>query len=122
VTMALRRDNTFEVHVLKREEWLPPKRKTGLAIFLRTGRGSFPQVISGTPWLPHSYWQNWEEAFKTSYREYVKNQHDKDMTLYVVRDAVGRPEDIQNLNTMWINDLKVHGTFSPFSPGSRSTT
>lgn len=54
----------------------------------------FPEVISGHPYLPHSEWQNWEESFKTSYREYVENQYDKDMAVYAVRDAVGRLENI----------------------------
>jgi toluene monooxygenase system protein A len=64
-------------------------------------------VISGHPWLPHSSWQDWEEAFKTSYREYVQNQHEKDMAVYAVRDAVGRLENVQSLATPWIHGLKA---------------
>jgi toluene monooxygenase system protein A len=75
----------------------------------------FPRVISGTPWLPHSDWQDWEEAFKTSYREYVENQHDKDMAVYAVRHPVGRLEDFQNLHTPWINGLKVHAAALPLA-------
>src|ERR1700752_4854701 len=68
----------------------------------------FPEVISGSPWLPHSEWRDWEESFKTSYREYVDNQYEKDMAVYAVRDAVGRLENIQKLAAPWMNGLKVH--------------
>jgi len=49
-----------------------------------------------------------QEAFKTSYREYVQNQHEKDMAVYAVRDAVGRLNNVQSLATPWINGLKGH--------------
>lgn len=48
-------------------------------------------MLNREDWLPHADWQDWEEAFKTSYREYVQNQHEKDMAVYAVRDAVGPP-------------------------------
>jgi hypothetical protein len=37
----------------------------------------FPEVISGHPWCQHTRWQDWEQAFKISYREYVENQMKK---------------------------------------------
>jgi toluene monooxygenase system protein A len=101
--------------VLKREEWLHLARKLDWEYWHVTEEEVFPKIISGTPWLPHSEWQDWEEAFKTSYREYVENQHDKDMAVYAVRDAVGRLEDTQKLNTPWINGLKIHAAALPLA-------
>ena len=94
--------------MLNREDWLPLARKLDWEFSYTTEQEVFPQVISGHPWLPHSSWQDWEEAFKTSYREYVQNQHEKDMAVYAVRDAVGRLENVQSLATPWINGLKIH--------------
>jgi toluene monooxygenase system protein A len=94
--------------MLRREEWLHLARKLDWDYSYVTEEEVFPPVISGRPWLPHSEWRDWEESFKTSYREYVENQHDKDMAVYAVRDAVGRLDDIQALSTPWINGLKVH--------------
>ncbi len=94
--------------MLNREDWLPLARKLDWEFSYTTEQEVFPQVISGHPWLPHASWQDWEEAFKTSYREYVQNQHEKDMAVYAVRDAVGRLENVQSLATPWINGLKVH--------------
>jgi len=94
--------------VLKREEWLPLARKLDWNFSFTTEQEVFPAVISGQPWLPHAEWEDWDEAFKTSYREYVENQHEKDAAVYAVRDAVGRLENMENLATPWINGLKVH--------------
>jgi toluene monooxygenase system protein A len=58
--------------MLNREDWLPLARKLDWAFSYTTEQEVFPPVISGHPWLPHSSWQDWEEAFKTSYREYVQ--------------------------------------------------
>ena len=94
--------------MLDREDWLPLARKLDWQFSYTTEQAVFPPVISGHPWLPHSSWQDWEEAFKTSYREYVQNQHQKEMAVCAVRDAVGRLENVQSLATPWINGLKVH--------------
>jgi len=99
--------------MLKKEQWLHLARKLDWEYSYVREEEVFPEVISGRPWLPHSEWQAWEEAFKTSYREYVDNQHDKDMAVYAVRDAVGRLEDVQKLATPWINGVKMHAAVIP---------
>jgi len=99
--------------MLKRDEWLQLARKLDWDYSYVSEKDVFPEEIAGHPWLPHSEWQNWEEGFKTSYREYVQNQHDKDAAVYAVRDAVGRLEDIQKLATPWVNALKLHGAVLP---------
>ena len=101
--------------MLKREEWLSLARKLDWNFSYTTEEKVFPEGISGSPWLPHGVWKNWEESFKTSYREYVENQHDKDMAVYAVRDAVGRLENVQNLATPWINGLKLHAAILPLA-------
>ena len=101
--------------MLSREEWLPLARKLDWDYSYVREDEVFPQVISGRPWLPYSEWQKWEESFKTSYREYVENQHDKDMAVYAVRDAVGRLENVQNLARPWINGLKLHAATLPLA-------
>ena len=92
--------------MLSRDEWLPLARKLDWDYSYVREEEVFPEVISGQPWLPHSEWQEWEESFKTSYREYVHNQYEKDMAVYAVRDAVGRLENMQKLAAPWINSLK----------------
>jgi len=88
--------------MLSREEWLPLARKLDWDYTYVREDEVFPELISGRPWLPHTEWKEWEESFKTSYREYVDNQYEKDMAVYAVRDAVGRLENIQKLAAPWI--------------------
>ena len=99
--------------MLSREEWLPLARKLDWDYSYVREDQVFPEVISGRPWLPHSEWKDWEESFKTSYREYVDNQYEKDMAVYAVCDAVGRVENIQKLAAPWLNSLKVHAAALP---------
>lgn len=94
--------------MLKRDEWLHLARKLDWNYSFVQEKDIFPEVISGHPWLPHAEWQDWDEAFKNSYREYVENQYEKDMSVFAVRDAVGRLEDIEKLNPAWVNGLKIH--------------
>jgi toluene monooxygenase system protein A len=101
--------------MLNREEWLHLAHKLDWQYSYVREEDIFPEVISGRPYLPHSEWQDWEESFKTSYREYVENQYDKDMAVYAVRDAVGRLENIQKLATPWMNSLKVHAAALPLA-------
>jgi toluene monooxygenase system protein A len=75
----------------------------------------FPEVMSGRPWLPHTEWQHWDEPYRTTYREYVANQHAKDASVYAVRDAVGGLEDIQKLDPGWLNGLKLHAATLPLA-------
>jgi len=101
--------------MLNRDEWLPLARKLDWDYSYVREEEVFPEVISGRPWLPHSEWKDWEESFKTSYREYVDNQYEKDMAVYAVRDAVGRIENVQKLAAPWMNSLKVHAAALPLA-------
>jgi len=75
----------------------------------------FPETVSGRPWLPHAEWARWDEPYRTTYAEYVVNQHAKDASVYAVRDAVGRLEDIQKLDPSWLNGLKLHAATLPLA-------
>jgi len=101
--------------MLNREDWLPLARKLDWEFSYVDEKEVYPEIVSGRPWLTHSAWKDWEESFKTSYREYVENQHEKDMAVYAVRDAVGRLENVQSLATPWINGLKVHAAALPLA-------
>jgi toluene monooxygenase system protein A len=78
-------------------------------------RDVFPEAVSGRPWLPHAEWAHWDEPYRTTYTEYVANQHAKDASVYAVRDAVGRLEDVQKLDPAWLNGLKLHAATLPLA-------
>lgn len=99
--------------MLKREQWHDLARKLDWDYKYVREEEVFPEAISGRPWLPHSEWKDWDEAYRTTFREYVDNQKDKDIAVYAVRDLLGRVEDAQRLNTQWLNGVKMHAAAIP---------
>jgi toluene monooxygenase system protein A len=101
--------------MLPREEWLDVCRKLDWHYSYVTERDVFPEPVSGTPWLPHAQWKEWEEPFRTTYAEYVTLQHAKDASVYAVRDAVGRSDHFQRLAPEWRSSLKLHAATLPLA-------
>jgi toluene monooxygenase system protein A len=101
--------------VLKREEWLDLARNVDWQPSYVGEEELFPPEIAGTPWLPAEAWAGWDEPYKTSYPEYVAKQHEKDASVYAVRDVVGRVEDYQKLDPGWTNGLKLHAATLPLA-------
>jgi hypothetical protein len=80
--------------------WLPLARKLDWNLPIRP-TGSLPRGDQRTSLTSARKLARLGRRFKTSYREYVENQHEKDMAVYAVRDAVGRLE------------TSAHGTVPP---------
>ena len=69
--------------------------------------------MSGTPWLPQQAWKDWNEAYRTTYREYVRNQRAKDDALMGVRAALSKVGIFEQLDPGWMQLVKFHqGTFA----------
>jgi toluene monooxygenase system protein A len=77
--------------VLRRDDWLDLARKVDWTPRYVDERELFPEEISGRPWLPHEAWRNWNEVYRTTYREYVANQREKDAAVLGVRAALSKP-------------------------------
>ena len=101
--------------MLKRDEWLDLARKLDWNYSYVDAREVFPEVVSGQPWLPHRAWKDWDEPYRTTYSEYVTNQHSKDASVYAVREAVGRIEDYEKLDRGWLSALKLHAATLPLA-------
>jgi toluene monooxygenase system protein A len=87
--------------MLDRDQWLDLARKLDWDLSYVTEQEAYPVEISGTPWLPHTEWSGWDEPYRTSYAEYVAHQHDKDVAVHAVRDAVGRVADYEQHDRSW---------------------
>jgi toluene monooxygenase system protein A len=101
--------------LLAREDWLDLARKLDWDLSYVREEEAFPEAMSGRPSLPQSQWADWDEPYRTSYVEYVGNQHDKDMAVYAVRDAVGRLEDFGKRPPSWLNGLKFYAATLPLA-------
>lgn len=101
--------------MLKRDDWHRLARKLDWTFSYAEEREVFPEEISGSPWLPHSAWEDWDEPYRTTYREYVANQSVKDASVMAVRDAVGKAEDFARLEPAWRSGLKLHAATLPLA-------
>lgn len=101
--------------MLKREEWLDFARKLDWTYSYVSERDVFPEAVSGTPWLPHSAWAEWDEPYRTTYAEYVANQSAKDVAVFAIRDALGQTEDFAALDRTWLGALKLHAATLPLA-------
>ncbi|KUO90867.1 MAG: toluene hydroxylase, partial [Pyrobaculum sp. OCT_11] len=64
----------------------------------------FPVDMHGLPYLPIDVWAELYDApYKVTYREYVRNQKEKDKMVFAVRDAAARAELDRKL------DVTYHG-------------
>ena len=77
-------------------------------------RQVYPEDMSG-PFLSKEAWANWDEPFKTLYKEYVATQSLKEIEVATARDLVGRLDDLQSLSAQWLNGLKLHSATLPLA-------
>jgi toluene monooxygenase system protein A len=73
---------------VRRDDWLDLARKVDWTPRYVSERELFPEEISGSPWLAGDAWRDWNEAYRTTYREYVANQREKDAAVLGVRAAL----------------------------------
>ncbi len=100
---------------MKRDAWFSLARKLDWELSYVTAEEVFPEVQSGRPWLPHEVWASWDEPYKTTYAEYVSQQHAKESSLHSVHDSLGSAEDFEKLPVGWQNALKLHVATLPLA-------
>jgi toluene monooxygenase system protein A len=93
---------------VRRDDWLDLARKVDWTPRYVTERELFPEEISGSPWLAHDAWRDWNEAYRTTYREYVANQREKDAAVLGVRAALSKPRLFDQLDPGWVELVKFH--------------
>ena len=68
----------------------------------------FPEAQSGALGLPLSAWEDYDEPYKISYREYVQTQREKDAGVYTVKAALARANFLDQAEPGWITIVKQH--------------
>jgi toluene monooxygenase system protein A len=94
--------------VLRRDDWLDLARKVDWTYSYVDERSVFPADLGGTPWLAHEAWEGWNEVYRTTYREYVRNQRAKDEAVFGVRAALSRSGIADDLEPGWLQLVKFH--------------
>ncbi len=93
---------------LRRDDWLDVARKVDWTYRYVDEREAFPESMSGTPWLPQQAWKDWNEVYRTTYREYVRNQRAKDDVVMGARSALSKVGILEQLDPGWMQLVKFH--------------
>ncbi|MGQ0617552.1 MAG: toluene monooxygenase [Acidimicrobiia bacterium] len=93
---------------LRRDDWLDVARKVDWNFKYAEEHDVYPDVMSGTPFLPHEAWKDWTEVYRNSYAEYVANQLQKDEAILAVRDTLGKAKHNAKLAPGWVQLAKFH--------------
>lgn len=101
--------------MLRRDEWHDLARKLDWRFSYVDEREAFPEVMAGKPWLPQEAWKDWDEPYRTTYTEYVRNQSTKDASVHAVRTAIGSSEEFSRLDPGWRNGMKLHAAALPLA-------
>ena len=75
----------------------------------------FPTEVSGSPWLDHAAWADWNEVYRTTYREYIANQRAKDDGVMGVRSVLTKAHVRQELDLGWLQLVKFHNALFALS-------
>ena len=95
--------------MLRRTDWADLARDLDWSFSYVPEGEVFPEEASGAPWLPSAAWSAWDEPYRTTYGEYVEGQNAKEAAVYAVRDVLGKADDWNALDPVWLNALKLHG-------------
>lgn len=101
--------------MLHRNDWLDCARKLNWEFTYVNEAEIFPEIMSGSSGLRQKDWEDWDEPYRTTYSEYVQTQHQKDLSVKAVKEAIGKAEDFQKLDPAWINGLKLHSATLPLA-------
>jgi toluene monooxygenase system protein A len=94
--------------MLRRDDWLDLARKVNWTFKYVSEWDAFPPAVSGQPWLENAAWLDWSEVYKTTYREYVRNQRTKEEGVAAVRAALSKVHLQERLDPGWVQLVKFH--------------
>jgi toluene monooxygenase system protein A len=93
---------------LKREDWYRIAQKVNWTFSYVSRDEVFPKEMTGESKVPFEAWEEWDEPYKMTYREYVETQRDKDGGAYAVKAALSKARLTQKLGHGWNSILKAH--------------
>jgi toluene monooxygenase system protein A len=108
--------------MLDRSEWYDLARSTNWTPSYVSKEELFPEWLSDPFDIGDDQWEEFDEPFKVSYREYVKVQRDKDLAAYAVKSALQRTDLHDRTDEGWKSVLKFHYGSIPspeYNSGSR---
>ncbi len=94
--------------LLNRSDWYDIARDTNWTPTYVAEQDLFPPEMSDCFDIPREKWSGYDEPYKTTYREYVKVQREKDSGAYSVKAALARMKFYEKADPGWLSILKAH--------------
>jgi toluene monooxygenase system protein A len=94
--------------MLNRSDWYDIARDTNWTPSYVSEAALFPLEMSDCFDIPRESWEAYDEPYKTTYREYVKVQREKDSGAYSVKAALARMKFHDQADAGWLSTLKSH--------------
>jgi hypothetical protein len=73
--------------LLNRDDWYDTSRDLEWTLSYVEEQAAFPPEWTGTAGIPSEAWQEWDEPFRVSYRDYVRIQREKESGVEAVSSA-----------------------------------
>lgn len=93
---------------LERSEWYDLTRDMNWHFKYVKEEEAFPEELSNSYGIPMEAWWVWDEPYKVTYREYVRNQSVKDTSVYSVKAAIARSELFERIDPGWKSAVLAH--------------
>src|SRR6266567_6400237 len=93
---------------LERSQWYDLCRDMNWQFKYVTDAEVFPEALSQSHGVSPAAWWNWDEPYKICFREYVRNQAEKEAGVYSVRSAIARSRLFENLDPGWKAAIIAH--------------
>jgi len=96
--------------LLNRDDWYDTSRDLDWELSYVDPEVAFPREWSGIGAQPKSAWGGnaWDEPFRVSFHDYMRMQHEKELGVKAVSDAVGRADIYSKLDPAYVAASHLH--------------
>ena len=94
--------------LLERSRWYDMARSTNWTPTYVQEEDIFPPDMSDVFGLGMDVWDQYDEPYKVSFRDYVRVQREKDTAAYAVKEALSRSDYYDKAEPGWMTILKSH--------------
>ena len=99
--------------LLNRDDWYDIARDVDWTLSYVEAKEAFPEAWTGVGDIPKEAWDEWDEPFRVTFRDYVRVQREKESGAYAVRDALKRANIYDKLDAGHVAASQMHmGTIS----------
>ncbi len=100
--------------MLATRDWYDIARQTNWTAKYAADAQIFPSEFSDPFGIPMDQWEEFDEPYKVTYRDYVQTQREKDVGAYSVKSATSRNEFYRKAESGWKSMLQFHFGSIPF--------